>query len=82
MEKETALLEAIFFLETEPLDENALSRISELSKDVVDEVILRLKEKYSSENSGVELTQISGGWVITPKKDLWSFLKDRYGKKK
>lgn len=81
LEKETALLEAILFLETEPLDENALSRISELSKDVVDEVIIRLKEKYASENSGVELTQISGGWVITPKKDLWSFLKDRYGKK-
>ncbi len=81
LEKETALVEAIFFLETEPLDENALARISELSKDVVDAVIVKLREKYESEDSGVELTQISGGWIITPKKDLWSFLKDRYGKK-
>ncbi len=81
LEKETALIEAILFLETEPLDENTLARISELSKDVVDAVLERLHTKYESENSGVELTQISGGWVITPKKDLWSFLKDRYGKK-
>lgn len=81
LEKETALIEAIFFLETEPLDENTLARISELSKDVVKAVLERLKEKYAGENSGVELTQISGGWVITPKKELWSFLKDRYGKK-
>ena len=35
LEKETALIEAILFLEGEPLDENALAKISELSKDVV-----------------------------------------------
>ncbi len=81
LEKETALLEAILFLETEPQDVHALSRISELSKDVVEELIIRLKNKYACENSGVELIQISGGWIISPKKDLWSFLKDRYGKK-
>ena len=26
-------------------------------------------------------TKIIGGWVLTPKKDLWDFLKERYGKK-
>ena len=32
LEKETALIEAILFLEGEPLDENALAKISELSR--------------------------------------------------
>lgn len=81
LEKEAALLEAIFYLNSEPLDENALVRISELSKDVVVEALSVLKEKYASENSGIELERISGGWIICPKKDLWNFLKDRYGKK-
>ena len=81
LEKETALIEAIFYLETEPLDEGTLSKISGFSKEVVVEVLKILQEKYSAENSGVELTQISGGWVITPKKELWTYLKERYGKK-
>jgi segregation and condensation protein B len=81
LEKEAALLEAIFYLETEPLDENALVRISGLTKDMVDQALEVLKERYASEQSGIELLQISGGWIISPKQDLWEFLKDRYGKK-
>ncbi len=81
LEKEAALLEAIFYLETEPLDEAALVRISCLSREVVDAALEKLKERYSDEMSGVELARISGGWIITPKKDLWDFLKERYGKK-
>lgn len=81
LEKETALVEAILFLEGEPVNEDALAEISQLSKDVVTLAIEELKEKYAAESSGLELRSISGGWVITPKKDLWGFLKERYGKK-
>jgi segregation and condensation protein B len=81
LEKETALIEAILFLEGEPLDENALAKISELSKDVVLLCIDALHKKYKEEHSGFELVQISGGWILSPKKDLWDFLKERYGKK-
>lgn len=81
LEKEIALLEAIFFLEAEPLDNAALSKISGLGPEVVEKAIEELKEKYTSETSGIELVQISGGWIISPKSDLWSFLKDKYGKK-
>ncbi|HPX47947.1 MAG TPA: SMC-Scp complex subunit ScpB, partial [Treponemataceae bacterium] len=35
MEKELALIEAIFYLENEPVDENMLSRISGLSRELV-----------------------------------------------
>lgn len=81
MEKEAALIEAIFYLEAEPLDVAALSRISDLGQEVVEQALETLQEKYASENSGIELVQISGGWIISPKSELWSFLKERYGKK-
>ena len=81
LDKETALVEAIFYLEGEPLNTEALAHISDLSKEVVASALERLQKRYSAADCGVELTQISGGWVITPKKDLWGFLKDRYGKK-
>lgn len=80
-DKETALVEAVFYLEGEPLNTEAIARITDLSKEVVAEVLTRLKERYEAKDSGIELEQISGGWVITPKKELWSFLRDRYGKK-
>lgn len=81
LKKEAALIEAILFLEGEPLDENSLAKISELSKDVVSLSLEALAEKYKAEDSGFDLIQISGGWALSPKKDLWDFLKKRYGKK-
>jgi segregation and condensation protein B len=82
LEKETALIEAIFYLEADPLEEAALSRISGLDREVVDRAIAALEEKYAREDSGVELSRIGGGGVmICPKKEYWDSLKDRYGKK-
>jgi segregation and condensation protein B len=81
MEKETALIESILYLETEPLDEAALARISGLSKEIVEQVVEILRDRYSDEAHGIELVRISGGWVVSPKKELWESLKDKYGKK-
>jgi segregation and condensation protein B len=80
-EKETALIEAILYLEADPLDEAGLSRISGLGKDVVLEALNNLSERYAREDSGVELSRIGGGIMISPKKEYWDNLKDRYGKK-
>jgi len=81
MEKETALIESILYLETEPLDENALTRISGLSREVVDKVLEILQERYADESHGIELVRISGGWTVSPKKELWETLREKYGKK-
>lgn len=81
MEKEAALVEAILYLETDPIDEASLMRITGFSKEVVDATIELLKDRYLDESHGIELVQISGGWAISPKKELWESLKDRYGKK-
>jgi segregation and condensation protein B len=81
LEKETALIEAILYLEGDPLDEGGLSRISGLSREAVQSALKALEDRYAREESGVELTRIGGGILISPKKDYWNALRERYGKK-
>ncbi|MFP3043007.1 SMC-Scp complex subunit ScpB [Treponema primitia] len=80
-EKETALIEAILYLEADPLDEAGLVRISGLSKDVIQKALSNLEGRYAREDSGVELSRIGGGIMISPKKEYWDNLRERYGKK-
>ena len=42
----------------------------------------KLKERYNSEDSGVELVMITGGWCLAPKKEYWDVLKELYGSKR
>jgi segregation and condensation protein B len=81
LEKETALVEAILYLEADPLDEAALARISGLARDIVTKALENLDERYGQQDSGVELSRIAGGVMISPKKEYWDNLKERYGKK-
>jgi segregation and condensation protein B len=81
LQKETALVEAVLYMEAEPLDEAGLSRISGLSKETVKAALERLGERYAMADCGVELSRIDGGGMISPKRGYWENLKDRYGKK-
>ncbi|MCL1814929.1 MAG: SMC-Scp complex subunit ScpB [Treponema sp.] len=79
--KEAALIEAILYLETDPMDFNVLSRISGLSRDTVKKAVDNLEEKYKNGDSGVELSRIGGGLMLSPKQEYWETLKPHYGKK-
>ena len=68
-------------MESEPLDESGLSRISGLSREIVSVTLERLAERYTLEESGIELANIGSGVMIAPKREYWENLKDRYGKK-
>ena len=81
LENETALVEAVLFLESEPMTEKALSQITDLSEEVINICVENLKEKYTAETSGVELAMITGGWVLVPKSEYWEVLRERYGEK-
>ncbi|MDR2633925.1 MAG: SMC-Scp complex subunit ScpB [Treponema sp.] len=81
MDQETALIEAILYLEGDPLDEASLARISGLSEEAVLAALEALESRYAREDSGVALTRLGGGILIAPKKELWNALKERYGKK-
>jgi segregation and condensation protein B len=81
LDKETALIEAILYLESEPVDEAFLARVSGLARELVDQALGNLAEKYAQETSGMELSRIGGGIAIAPKKEYWDILKERYGKR-
>jgi segregation and condensation protein B len=81
LEKETALVEAVLYLESDPLDEAAISRISGLAKEVVTAALENLSARYASGDSGLEISRIGGGYLISPKREYWDSLKERYGKK-
>ena len=81
-EKETALCVTVIFLEGEPLTVKMLSNKAQLSEEVVEKCIERLKEKYKANDSGIELAMITGGWTLTPKKEYWDVLKEVYGSKR
>ncbi|AEF80959.1 SMC-Scp complex subunit ScpB [Leadbettera azotonutricia] len=81
LDKETALIEAILYLESDPLDEASISRISGLAKEAVDKALENLTARYNAEDSGMELARIGGGIMLSPKKEYWENLKERYGKK-
>lgn len=81
LDTEVALLETVLFLESEPQSSEILSKITKLSVDVINECILRLQSKYNSPDSGIEISQIIGGWILTPKKEYFDQVRERYGKK-
>lgn len=80
--KETALCETVLFLESEPISVKVLANKAQLAEDVVEKCIENLQEKYNAEDSGIELSMITGGWCLTPKKEYWAVLKEQYGSKK
>ena len=77
----TALIQAILYLESDPLDDAALIRISGLSRDAVVQALEDLGARLREEDSGLELVHIGGGVMLGPKKEYWDSLKERYGKK-
>lgn len=81
LEKETALVESVLFLESEPVTEKNISNIAHLSEDVVKVCLENLKEKYLQKTSGIELAMITGGWTLVPKGEFWDVLREKYGEK-
>lgn len=76
-----ALVEAVLFLEAEPVNEKQIAGITSLSESDVGAALETLKERYSQPSSGVELVRIGGGITIAPKRQYWEALKERYGRK-
>ena len=81
LDKETALVEAVLYLESDPIDEGVISRISGISKETVKIVLEKIKERFASSDCGLELSSIGGGVMISVKREYWENLKERYGKK-
>jgi segregation and condensation protein B len=81
LHNESELIEAILFLETDPVEIKNLIKITDLPKEVIEETLELLETKYKEPGNGLELIQFAGGYMLSPKPKLLDFLKDRYGQK-
>jgi len=81
MDKEAALVEAVLFLETEPVDLDRLARITLLNAEAVSAALEHLHRRYSLADSGLELSEVGGGFSLIPRRDLMLTLRHHYGKK-
>ncbi|MDR0552334.1 MAG: SMC-Scp complex subunit ScpB [Spirochaetaceae bacterium] len=78
---ETALVEALLYLECDPVDEETIARITGLAKPAVELCLENLRQRFSGADSGIELVKLGGGIILAPKKEYWDTLRERYGKK-
>lgn len=81
LSKEVGIIEAILFLENDPINIKMISSISDLAENIVEIAIQQIIERCKADNVGVELIEISGGYTFSPKEEFWGILKDHYGKK-
>lgn len=78
---QSAIVEAILFLESEPVSESKICNISGLTEEQVKACIEHLQEKYKADDCGFGLEMVTGSWALIPKKDVWELLRERYGSK-
>ena len=80
-ENDASVVGAILFLESEPVSEAYISRVSGLSDEEVLNALQRLAAEYEATVHGFAPLRSGGGWILAPKIELWEYLKDHYGKK-
>ena len=78
---EAKIVETVLFLESEPLTLNTITRITQLSNEIVVEALQCIRTEYAKPEHGIELIEIGDGYGFAPKKELWEVLKPRYGRK-
>ena len=81
LSREQSIIEAILFLESDPVNIQHLVKVSGLSRDAIREVLSQLEKHYKDTEHGLSLVEMNDGWVLSPKEELWEHLKEHYGKK-
>ena len=82
MDEEKAVIEAILFLESEPMEIKTLAKVSGLTRDQVEEIVAELRRDLESTARGLELVTVGGAIQLSPKRSLWPRLRDRFGKRR
>jgi segregation and condensation protein B len=70
------ILEALLFMATDPLPMNRIvSLLGAVSKQQVQEALVRLKDEYAREGRGLDLVEIAGGYRLVTKPDYAPWVK-------
>jgi segregation and condensation protein B len=79
--REAAIVEAVLFLEGEPMELAQIVRVTGLGREAVAEALTLLRQEYQRDNHGLEVVEIGGAFSFAPKKPYWESLRERYGRK-
>jgi segregation and condensation protein B len=77
----TALVEAVLFLENEPVDTAVIARITGLNRREVLDAVEKLRQLYARGGHSLEIIELGGGYAFSVKPQLWDTLKPHYGKR-
>ncbi len=75
------LIEAILFIENEPMNVTRLSQLTDTAHETVTEAILLLSELYREGERGLILKETAQGYQFSPSEDLHDALRRSYGKR-
>ena len=81
MDRQAAIVEAVLFLETEPVEVERLCKITLLDEAAVRAALEHLHARYVQADSGLELSEVGGGFELIPRRDLMTELRHHYGRK-
>lgn len=68
-DKSLALLEAVLFTTSEPIQLEALQKIMKIRKDSIEKLLAKLESKYSDPESGLKLSR-AGGYKLMAKDEF------------
>jgi segregation and condensation protein B len=80
-DQSTALVEAVLFLENEPVDTSVIARITGLNRREIRDAVEKLRQLYARDDHGLEIIELGGGYAFSVKPQLWDALKPYYGKR-
>lgn len=72
--KEQAIIEAMLFAAGREVDVKELTNVLELSAEDIDKIILNMKTKYETYNSGLEILKINNSYQLCTKKEFYEYI--------
>ncbi len=74
LRKEQAIIEAMLFASGREVKVKEIMNALEIGAEDIDKIINNMKDKYNSEDSGVELIKVEDGYQLCTKKELYEYI--------
>lgn len=74
LEKAEAIIEAMLFSTGSIITVKDIMNILELGSEDIEKIMQKMKNKYDSKNSGIELVKVEDGYQLATKKEFYEYI--------
>lgn len=74
LEKAEAIIEAMLFSTGSIITVKDIMNILELGSEDIEKIMQKMKTKYDSKNSGIELVKVEDGYQLATKKEFYEYI--------